>query len=152
MCKINEVRSYEIFGKLHASRAEAVQAGLGVVAAELSKNHVNNLKNGLIENRQAIVYLLGLYAEEYPEVEKAETVKKDPPGININHAPPDIDMSRPPIAERIKKWAGTNSVTKQAAKDFLEYRNYDNLTDLINRADEVAINEMHAALDAEGIA
>jgi hypothetical protein len=66
MCKIEEVKSYQIFGKLHGTREAAVQAGLTEVADTLKKNHANNLLGGLQANADDLVYLLTEWRSLHP--------------------------------------------------------------------------------------
>jgi hypothetical protein len=81
MCKITETKSFQIFGKLHATRGDAIEYGLSTLAVELQKNHSSAIKTGLIEMRKDLAYLLTEHIAAFPEAppKPEEEVASDEP-------------------------------------------------------------------------
>lgn len=65
MCLIEEVTSYQIFGKLHANKEHAINAGIMEIADNLKRNH-SNIPAGLIQNAEDLIYLLTEYRKIHP--------------------------------------------------------------------------------------
>ena len=78
MCKIEEVTGYRLGGRLHETRAIAIDFALGEIGLDIQKNNINSVKAGLVKHRDALIYLLGEHAQENPILATAE---KDPPKL-----------------------------------------------------------------------
>lgn len=84
MCKkIEEVTGFRYDGKLHTSREAAIDYSLGEIAAQLQRRHVNDIKKGLLEYRDDLIYLLTQH--EIESRPKSAPAGKDPEGPEDNY-------------------------------------------------------------------
>lgn len=67
MCIIEEVKSYQLFGKLYPTREAALNSGLIEIGTQIKRDHSNDPIKGVLQHRDALLFLLA----EHQKLEKA---------------------------------------------------------------------------------